>query len=220
MCCRKNGIAIFSFINTYFSVKKANKYFKAGQLGSKNQLKYLGQPTWNEAKLMKFGLKKANMPTSAVSVQGRLTERLQQVWQSEVHLSPVPHLRWLLVTYVMLWGQNVFALCCRCTITVFNIETGILSNVNCRNPLFHELFCHEFTSPLCGVFRSVIFNVFHAATHFAIQFNLTIPFRKFPVRHMWCGCVCTIENHNDWKLIFDTTMLNKDSFLNSSTWQH
>ena len=33
-------------------------------------------------------------------------------------------------------------------------------------------------------FRPVVFNLFHAATHFATQFILKIPFRKFPVRHM------------------------------------
>jgi len=33
-------------------------------------------------------------------------------------------------------------------------------------------------------FKPVVFNLFHAATHFATQFTLTTPFRKFPVRHM------------------------------------
>jgi len=28
----------------------------------------------------------------------------------------------------------------------------------------------------------VVFNLFHAVTHFAAQFNLTTPFRKFTVR--------------------------------------
>jgi len=35
---------------------------------------------------------------------------LQQVWQAEVHKSPLPYLQWLLVTYVMLLGHNVFVL--------------------------------------------------------------------------------------------------------------
>jgi len=61
--------------------------------------------------------------------------------------------------------------------------------------------------------KPAVFNLFHAATHFATQFNLTIPFRKFPVRHMKCSCVCTIENHSDWKITYDITMLNKDSFV-------
>jgi len=43
-------------------------------------------------------------------------------------------------------------------------------------------------------FKPVVFNVFHAATNFATQFNLTTPFQKFPVSHMKCSCVCTIEN--------------------------
>ena len=41
------------------------------------------------------------------------------------------------------------------------------------------------------------FSTFYAATHFATQFNLTTPFRKYPVRHMKCSCVCKIEKHND-----------------------
>jgi len=45
--------------------------------------------------------------------------------------------------------------------------------------------------------KSVAFKLFHAATHFATQFNVTTPFRKFPVRHMKCSCVCPMENHND-----------------------
>ena len=31
---------------------------------------------------------------------------------------------------------------------------------------------------------------------------------------MKCSCVCTIENHNDYKITYDiTAMLNKDSFI-------
>jgi len=60
--------------------------------------------------------------------------------------------------------------------------------------------------------KPVVFNLFHAATHFATQFILTTPFRKFPVRHMKCSCVCTIENHNDYKITYDITVWNQDSF--------
>jgi len=41
------------------------------------------------------------------------------------------------------------------------------------------------------------FSTFYAATHFATQFNLTTPFRKFPVRHIKCSCVGKIEYYND-----------------------
>jgi len=61
--------------------------------------------------------------------------------------------------------------------------------------------------------KPVVFNLFNRATHFATQFNLTTPFRKFPVRHMKCGCVCTIENHNDYKITYDIAVLNQDSFV-------
>jgi len=49
-------------------------------------------------------------------------------------------------------------------------------------------------------FRTVVFNLFHTATHFATQFNLTTLFKKFPVMYMKSSCVCTIENHNDLKI--------------------
>ena len=61
--------------------------------------------------------------------------------------------------------------------------------------------------------KPVLFNLFHAATHFATPFNLTTPFRKFPVRHMECSCVCTIENHNGYKITYDITVLSQDSFV-------
>ena len=62
--------------------------------------------------------------------------------------------------------------------------------------------------------KPVVFNqLFHAVTHFATQFNLTTPFRKFPVRHMKCSCVCTIEKHNDYKITYDITVLNQDLFV-------
>jgi len=45
----------------------------------------------------------------------------------------------------------------------------------------------------------VVFNLFQAATHFATQFNLLNPFRKFSVRHTKCNCVCTISNSCTWQ---------------------
>jgi len=64
---------------------------------------------------------------------------------------------------------------------------------------------------------AVVFNLFHAATHFATQFNITTPFRKSPVRHMKCSCVCKIENYNDYKITYYITMLNKTHLLNPCT---
>jgi len=48
----------------------AKYIFKANQLEmrpkkAKRQLKFLQQPTWNEAKFLKFGLKRANLATLA-----------------------------------------------------------------------------------------------------------------------------------------------------------
>jgi len=30
---------------------------------------------------------------------------------------------------------------------------------------------------------------------------------------MKCNCVCTIENHNDYNMTYDITVLNQDSFV-------
>jgi len=59
----------------------------------------------------------------------------------------------------------------------------------------------------------MVFNLFHAATHFATQLNLTTPVQKCPDRDVKCSCVCTVENHKDEKVMYDITMLNKDSFV-------
>jgi len=40
-------------------------------------------------------------------------------------------------------------------------------------------------------YKSVVFNLFYAVTHFSTQCNVTTPFWKFSVRHMKCSCVCT-----------------------------
>jgi len=30
---------------------------------------------------------------------------------------------------------------------------------------------------------------------------------------MTCSCVCTLKNHNDYKITYDITVLNQDSFV-------
>jgi len=47
---------------------------------------------------------------------------------------------------------------------------------------------------VCVPFRAVVSKFFHAATRFAAQCNLTPLFQKFPVMHMKCSYVSTIEN--------------------------
>jgi len=52
-------------------------------------------------------------------------------------------------------------------------------------------------NPKCNKYvRTVVFHLFYTAAHFATQFHLTPSFQKFPVGHMKCSCVCTIENHD------------------------
>jgi len=59
--------------------------------------------------------------------------------------------------------------------------------------------------------RAVIFNLFHAATHFATQFNLTTPFRKF-LSQAYKMQLC-LHNRKWQKITHDITTLNKDSFF-------
>jgi len=79
----------------------------------------------------------------------------------------------------------------------------------------HKFYCIDpwFLNGVCVTFRTVVFNFFHTATHFTTQFNLTTPFQNFPVMHMKCSCVCTVENHNDKKITYYITMFNKDSLV-------
>ena len=61
--------------------------------------------------------------------------------------------------------------------------------------------------------KPVVSNIFQAATNFETQFKLSTPFRNFPVRHMKCSCVFTIENHSDSKITYDITMPKKNSYI-------
>ena len=75
-----------------------------------------------------------------------------------------------------------------------------------QTPRIFNWFTNIFRVKMRRTSKPVVFNLFHAATHFATQFNLTTPFRKFPVRQMKCSCVCTIENHNDYKITYDVSV--------------
>jgi len=66
---------------------------------------------------------------------------------------------------------------------------------------------------LIQMFKPVVFNLFHAATNFATNLNLTTPFRKFPVRHMKMQ-LCFDNRKSQWlKITYDITTLNKDSLI-------
>jgi len=69
-----------------------------------------------------------------------------------------------------------------------------LSEMATNGDMQYKMYCsYSLEMVVAG---PVVFNLFHAAILFATQFNLTTPFRKFPVRHMKCSCVCKIENRN------------------------
>ena len=72
----------------------------------------------------------------------------------------------------------------------------------------------------CWFFKSVIFNLFHAAIHFTTQFNLTAPADNFQ-SGIWNAVVFAqykitmTENHRTISLCWTKTHLP-----NSCTWQH
>jgi len=99
------------------------------------------------------------------------------------------------------------------TIKIFVSQNKFIEAWQRQTPRIFNRLTNIFRMKMRRTSKPVLFNLFHAATHFATQFNLTTPFRKFPVRHMKCSCVCTIENHNDYKITYDITVLNQDSFV-------
>jgi len=86
------------------------------------------------------------------------------------------------------------------TIKIFLSQNKFIEAWQRQTPRIFNWLTNIFRVKMRRISKPVVFNLFRAATHFATQFNLTTPFRKFPVRHMKCSCVCTIENHNDYKL--------------------
>ena len=99
------------------------------------------------------------------------------------------------------------------TITIFLSQNKFIEAWQRQTPRIFNWLTNIFRVKMRRTSKPVGFNLFHAATHFANQFNLTNPSRKFPVRHMKCSCVCTIENHNDYKITYNITVLNQDSFV-------
>ena len=94
------------------------------------------------------------------------------------------------------------------TINIFLSQKKFIEAWQRQIPLIFNWLTNIFRVKMRRTSKPVVFNFFHAATHFATQFDLTTPFRKFPVRHMKCNCVCTTQNHNDYKITYDITVLN------------
>ena len=100
------------------------------------------------------------------------------------------------------------------TIKIFLSQNKFIEAWQRQTPRIFNWLTSIFRVKMRGTSKPVVFNqLFHAATHFATQFNLTTTFRKFPVRHMKCSCVCRIENRNDYKITYHITVLNHDSFV-------
>jgi len=99
--------------------------------------------------------------------------------------------------------ENVLSHVC----TVFLTIVVLRNFSNCEIYLYWQISRGSLQS------SPVVSNLFHASIHFSTRFNLTIPFRKYPVTHMKCSCVCAIENHNDEKITYDITMVNKYPFI-------
>jgi len=100
------------------------------------------------------------------------------------------------------------------TIKIFLSQNKFIEAWQRQTPRIFNRLTNTFRVKMRRTSKPVIFiQLFHAATHFATQFELTTPFRKFAVRHMKCSCLCTIENHNDYIITYDITALNQDSFV-------
>jgi len=99
------------------------------------------------------------------------------------------------------------------TIKIFLSRNKFIEAWQRQTPRIFNWLTYTFRGKMRGTSKPVVFNLFHAATHFATQFNLTTTFPKFPVRHIKCSCVCGIENHNDYETTYDITVLNHDSFV-------
>ena len=99
------------------------------------------------------------------------------------------------------------------TIKIFLSQNKLIEAWQRHTPRIFNWLTNIFRVKMRRTSKPVVLNLFHAATHFATQFNLTTPFRKFAVRHMKCSCVCTIENRNDYKITHDITVLNQYSFV-------
>jgi len=95
------------------------------------------------------------------------------------------------------------------TINIFLSQNKFIEAWQRQTPRICNWLTNIFRVKMRKTSKPVVFNLFHAATHFTTQFNLTTP----SVRHMECSCVCTIENHNDYKITYDFTVLNQDSFV-------
>jgi len=99
------------------------------------------------------------------------------------------------------------------TIKIYLSQNKFIEAWQRQTPRIFNSFTIIFQVKMRRASKPVVFNLFHAETHFSTQFNLMTPFRKFLARHMKCSCVCTIENHNDYKITYDITVLNQDSFV-------
>jgi len=99
------------------------------------------------------------------------------------------------------------------TIEIFLSQNKFIEAWQRQTPRIFNWLTNIFRVKMRRTSKPVVFDLFHAATHFATQFNLTTPFRKFPVKHVKCNCVCTIQNHNDYTMTYDITVLNQDSFV-------
>jgi len=97
------------------------------------------------------------------------------------------------------------------TIKIFLSQNKFIEAWQRQTPQIFHWLANIFQVKMHRTSKPVLFNLFHAATYFATQFN--DPLSKFLVRPMKCNCVCTIENHNDYKIMYDITVLNQDSFV-------
>ena len=89
------------------------------------------------------------------------------------------------------------------TTKIFLSQNKFIEACQRQTPRIFNWLTNIFRVKMRRTSKPVVFNLFHAATHFATQFNLTTPSRKFPMRHMKCSYVCTIGNRKNYKIAYD-----------------
>jgi len=101
----------------------------------------------------------------------------------------------------------------------FCVKTNLLKHGNGKHleysigsPTFFEWKCVEPLNQWLSTFFMRRPTLQPKNKRLILQPNDLLP--KIPVKHMKFSCVCTIKNHNDYKITYDITVWNQGS------WQH
>ena len=97
------------------------------------------------------------------------------------------------------------------TIKIFLSQNKLIETWQRQTPRIFHSFIIILRVKMRRTSTPMVFNLFHAATHFATLFNLTTPFRKFPLRHIiifyWGSWfISQTQEHKKWLAIHQRTL--------------